>query len=161
EAPVLYQEGADGLRTTVAGRYLLLEGGDVGFEVQGAYDTSRVLVIDPAISFASYLGGSGDDIAYGVAADAAGNSYVTGETASSNFPTQDGYDTSLGSNSDAFVSKVAAKGNQLIYSTYLGSSSGPDKGYGISVDPSGSAYLTGSAYSGFPITSGAYQTTTL
>src|SRR5262249_54351675 len=99
-----------------------------------------------------------EDKAYGIAVDAVGNSYVTGETLSSNFPTQDGYDPSANGGTDVFVSKLNARGNDVVYSTYLGGS-GDDKGYAIAVDPAGSAYVTGVTPSGFPTTDGAYKTT--
>ena len=53
----------------------------------GSYDPSQPLVIDPILSYSTYLGGSGDDQGDGIAVDAAGNAYVTGYTASTNFPT--------------------------------------------------------------------------
>lgn len=155
DAPVLYQDGAGG-RSPVAGRMVVRGPGEVGFEVTGAYDASKPLVLDPAISFATYLGGSGSDKAYGVAVDAAGNSYVVGQTSSNNFPTQDGYQTTGPFVPDAFVTKLNAAGDGLAYSTFLGGSL-TDGGYAIAVDPSGSAYVTGVAGSGFPTTAGAYQ----
>jgi hypothetical protein len=82
----------------------------VGFQATG-YDPSQPLTIDPVLSYGSYLGGSGTDQGYGVAVDAAGNLYLTGATASSNFPTTAG--PSYAGNTDAFVAKLNAAGNQL------------------------------------------------
>jgi hypothetical protein len=93
--------------------------------------------------------------------DASGNAYVTGFTASANFPTTPGaYQTTyLGSSANAFVTELNPSGSALVYSTYLGGSSG-DVGTGIALDASGNAYITGYTDStNFPTTPGAFQTT--
>jgi hypothetical protein len=84
EKPRIYQEVA-GRRREVAGGYALGPGPRVGFAV-GAYDTRRPLVIDPVLVYATYLGGSGNDVGYHIAVDAAGSAYVTGYTDSTDFP---------------------------------------------------------------------------
>jgi hypothetical protein len=111
-----------------------------------------------SLAYSTYLGGSGFDMCAGVALDATGSAYVTGLTASSNFPTTGGASqTAGGGSSDAFVSKIHANGSSLLYSTYLGGS-GPDWGRGITVDTSGQAYVTGSTESpNFPVVAGAFQ----
>ena len=94
------------------------------------------------ILYSTYLGGSGDDRGYGIALDAGNNVYVTGITASSNFPTASPYQPSIkGGFADCFVTKIGAAGN-LIYSTYVGGI-GNDNALGIAVDGSGAAYVTG------------------
>lgn len=75
-----------GRRRDISVRYTLTGADRVGFAV-GAYDPSQPLVIDPALGYSTYLGGSGYDAGYGVAVDRAGNTYVTGATTSANFPT--------------------------------------------------------------------------
>ena len=97
-----------------------------------------------ALVYSTYLGGSGDDHGIVIAVDASGNAYVTGHTASSNFPTTAGAYQAVygGGRYDAFVTKLNATGTALVYSTYLGGS-GEDDGYGIAVDASGNAYVTG------------------
>ena len=113
-----------------------------GFRI-ASYNPSYPLVIDPTLSYSTYLGGSGSDGGYGIAVDSAGNAYVTGSTRSSDFPTQNPYQgTFAGGDDDAFIAKLSASGNALVYATYLGGS-GSDKGQGISVDGSGNAYVTG------------------
>ena len=92
--------------------------------------------------------------------DGAGSAYVTGGTKSSDFPTTPGaFDTSYnGGNCDAFVVKLNPAGSGLAYATFLGGSGG-DYGYGIAVDGTGSAYVTGGTSStDFPTTPGAFDT---
>jgi hypothetical protein len=140
-APVIYQETA-GVRTTVAGGYVLEEPQQVSFAV-AAYDTSRPLVIDPVLVYSTYLGGSGGDEGRGIAVDNRGNAYVTGRTQSTNFPTVNAVQPAFGGgDNDAFVAKLSRNGSQLLYSTYLGGSEG-DFGTGIAADNRGNAYVTG------------------
>ena len=83
-----------------------------------------------ALGYSTYLGGSGDDDGDGIAVDGAGSAYVTGATASTNFPTTAGaFDTTYNGVRDAFVTKLDASGAALGYSTYLGGS-GDDRGLG-------------------------------
>ena len=84
-----------------------------------------------ALVYSTYLGGSDvDDGGYGIAVDGAGNAYVTGHTASTDFPTTAGaFDTTYNGGDDAFVTKLNPSGSALVYSTYLGGS-GDDDGYG-------------------------------
>ena len=137
----------------------------------GAYQTSfgggdgnafvtKLNASGTALVYSTYLGGNSSDVGYGIAVDGSGNAYVTGVTGSSNFPTTTGaYQTSLGGGyGNAFVTKLNASGTALVYSTYLGGNTS-DYGYGIAVDGSGNAYVTGvTASSNFPTTTGAYQT---
>ena len=113
-----------------------------------------------ALVYSTYLGGTGGDGGNGIAVDTSGNAYVTGSTTSTNFPTTPGaFQTSPGGGNDAFVTKLNPTGTALVYSTYLGGSN-DDIGYGIAVDTSGNAYVTGFTLStNFPTTPGAYQTT--
>jgi hypothetical protein len=113
-----------------------------------------------ALLYSTYLAGSDIEIGYGIALDASGNAYVTGQTYSTNFPTTAGaFQTTLNGVIDAFVTKLNAAGSSLIYSTYLGGS-GLETGYGVAVDSSGNAYVAGdTSSSNFPTTLGAFQTT--
>jgi hypothetical protein len=117
---------------------------------------AKLTATGSALSYSTYLGGSGSDRGYGIALDAAGNAYVTGQTPSSNFPVMSAFQgTYRGGTFDAFVTKVTVVG-ALGYSTYLGGA-GADVGRGIAVDSSGAAYITGSTMSdNFP-TFAAYQ----
>ncbi|HZC23952.1 MAG TPA: SBBP repeat-containing protein, partial [Candidatus Binatia bacterium] len=82
--PVAYQE-KNNTRESVDARFVVEANNKITFAV-GNYDRSRELVIDPSVTYATFLGGSADDEAYGIAVDGSGNAYVTGETASANFP---------------------------------------------------------------------------
>jgi hypothetical protein len=148
--PVAYQE-KDGQRQLVDASFRKSGANQVGFVV-GAYDHSRELVIDPTLSFASYLGGSADDEAYAIALDGSGDIYVTGETNSPTFGGQ-----SAGPNFDVFVSEFDTTASSLVY-TSIFSGTGDCSGNAIAVDASNDAYIGGSATSGFP-TTGGHQTT--
>jgi RHS repeat-associated protein len=155
QAPGLYQL-SNNTRQTVSGGYVLNADGTIGFQV-GTYDHSKPLYLDPVLSYSSYLGGSGDDYAYAVGVDQAGNTVIAGSTSSTNFPSATG--SFAGGASDGFVAKLNAAGNAIIYSTYLGGSA-VDQVNGLALDPAGDAYLVGTTSStNFPTTSGAYQTT--
>jgi len=153
--PLAYQPSEGGKRWVTA-RYVLHSGNRVGWEVKD-YDRRSLLVIDPVLSYSTYLGGTGGDVAYGIAVDSAGNAYVTGSTASSNFPVRSAEQSTNAGGGDAFVAKLNPSGSGLIYSTYLGGN-GADSGEGIFVDTSGNAYVVGNTYStSFPVTSNAFQ----
>ncbi len=156
--PVTVAVGQDGVTRNVAARFRRVSASQYGFEV----DDRRAgdsLAIDPMITFVSYLGGSSYDEAQAVTIDAAGAIYITGRTASTNFPRSTGcFDTSLGGNFDAFVVKLDSNGTTLLYGTYLGSN-GSDAGHAIAVDSGGQAVVAGYGPNGFPVTAGAYDTT--
>ena len=119
----------------------------------GGEYTAFVAKLNPAGSalvYSTYLGGSGDDSGNGIAVDGSGNAYVTGTTASTDFPTMNPFQPAYGGDNDAFVAKLNPTGSALVYSTYLGGS-GYDEGYGIAVDNLGDAYVTGyTASTNFP-----------
>jgi hypothetical protein len=157
--PFVYEEVA-GRRRAIAGRYELVGGGAVGFRL-GRYDHGATVVIDPVLTFVTYLGGSGLDAAYAVATDAAGNVYVTGETQSSGFPSAGAVQGRWAGSRDVFVTKLDPAGATALYSTFLGGS-GSDSGRGIAVDGSGNASVTGTTYStNFPVTPGGLRTSKL
>jgi hypothetical protein len=167
QAPVVYQQ-VDEVRVQVAGAYVVKHQ-EVSFAL-GTYDASRPLVIDPVILYSTFLGGRGTDAGNSVAVDAAGNAYVTGSTASPDFPTSpdafqrtpDGGDCGFHFSvpcPDVFVSKLNPSGTALLYSTFLGGS-GADVGNSIAVDAAANAYITGFTTSpNFPTSEGAVQST--
>ena len=170
--PVIYQTIA-GKKKRIAGRYKL-SGSRVQFAL-GKYDHKRDLVIDPVLSYLTYLGGtSTDEIGFttysasgnptqGIAVDAAGDVYVTGYTQSPDFPVQNALQSvNTTTAPTGFVAKLNPAGSQLIYSTYIGGSAFHDntttRSYAIAVDSSGSAYITGyTTANQFPTTGGAYE----
>jgi hypothetical protein len=158
--PIIYQEEENG-RLEIAGNYVLKGKNEAGFEVGfevGAYDTSRPLVIDPTLSYSTYLGGTGLDSSTDMIVDSAGNAYLTGQTSSTTFPTLNPFQGTYGLGpNDAFVTKLNSSGNGLIYSTFLGGS-GDDIGNSIAIDPTGNVYVIGQTSSAnFSTTLNAYQ----
>jgi YVTN family beta-propeller protein len=128
--------------------------------MQGFFET-YVAKLNPsgtALEYASYLGGDGGELTYDLAVDEAGHAFVTGYTRSPNFPITPGaYKTSISGLTDAFVIKVNLTGTDLEYSTYIGGNY-LEWGYGLAIDESGSAYVSGLTTSGdFPTTPGAFQ----
>jgi hypothetical protein len=110
-----------------------------------------------ALVYSTYLGGIGEDYGSSIAVDASRDVYVTGYTTSSNFPTEKPLQPSLAGFDDAFITKINASGTALVYSTYLGGDQSLQPtiasiGYGIAVDASRNAYVTGfTTSSNFPI----------
>ena len=151
--PQAYQI-VDGKRRDIAADFVL-SGASARFRL-GAYDRRQPLVIDPFVVFASYLGGSGNDIGESVAVDAAGNIYVSGTTSSTNFPVTTGQPPIRNPGNPtnmAFVVKLSSDGTKILYSTLIAGASGAV----MVLDASGNAYLAGSGTP--PTTPGAYQTT--
>lgn len=143
QKPVIYQY-VNGERHVLSGEYVV-EGSRVRFKVP-SYDHSQPLIIDPVLSYSTYLGGRDFDYGDSIAVDSNGNAYLTGLI----YAGERGH-------GDAFVAKLNRDGSQLLYSTYLGGS-GQDLGHGIAVDARGNAYVTGYTRSqDFPTTRGAAQ----
>ena len=157
--PLVYQ--MDGQkRQQVEGHYVLRGTDEVAFAV-ASYDVRQPLVIDPVLVYSTYLGGSASDSATAIAVDGNGNAYVTGSTASSDFPTVGNppLQSTLSNTQDAFVAKLSADGSTLLYSTYLGGAKGQQGATAIAIDTSGAAYVAGyTSSSDFPVTHGAFQT---
>lgn len=158
DTPYAYQK-IDGAEKAVTMKYALekrAEDGAVsfGFEI-GSYDATRTLVLDPASPvYCGYIGGVSSETAYGITVDSEGCAYITGFTDSwTGFPLKVGPDLSLNGLHDAFVAKVDALGEDLIYCGVIGGH-GEDFGYSIAVDEQGYAYVTGktsSDHNSFPV----------
>ena len=149
-----------------------------GGEVSDAF-VAKLNATGNALIYSTFLGGSGRDQGLGIAVDSVGSAYVTGSTASPNFPVANAFQPTIRAAppypSDAFVTKLNPTGSALVYSTYLGSGiddpgAGPDSGRDIAIDSSGNAYIvgitkltvnsaTGAVFNNFPTTPGAFRTT--
>src|ERR1019366_1824002 len=143
--PVVYQMDGD-KKIAVAGAFTVAHN-RIGFKL-GSYNRSKPLIIDPVLSYATYLGGSATDYPQGIAYDSQGSAYVVGSTASTNFPVQNPYQPNpygtkiqtnggYGFDTTAFVTKFSPDGSSLVYSTYLGGSSkssSSDAAYAVAVD---------------------------
>ena len=130
-----------------------------GGGILGNYDAYLLKINANAttILYASYIGGAGDDQAYGLAVDNAGNSYITGFTNSDNFQVLNAYQSIRAGNFDAFLTKIRANGT-IEYSTYLGGVSN-DGGAEVVLNSANEPYVAGgSGSSDFPVTGSAFQT---
>jgi hypothetical protein len=156
QKPVVYQD-VNGRRRLVAANYAVSADQRVGFAL-GPYDTTKALTIDPILNYSTYLGGSASgDTAYGVGVDSLGDAYVAGQTFSLTFPTTsaNAYDSAPPSGTAGsgavFVTELDPTGATQLYSSYLGGNGG-ELAYGIAVDSSGLAYVTGQTFStNFPV----------
>lgn len=112
-----------------------------------------------AFEYATYLGGSFDDSAHGIAVDASGNAFVTGYTRSADFPvTRTAYKTAKGVSEDGFVTKLNAQGTAVVYSTFLGANALTFPA-GIALDLNGNAYIAGHTLAtDLPLTPGRIAT---
>jgi len=128
--PVAYQE-KDGNRENVEVAFDVKDHQQVGLQL-GSYDSSRELVIDPSLSYATYLGGSGEDEVFGIALDGSSDIFVAGQMASINFPAHSGTVSNIG-NFDAFVTRVKAGGGSIDFTTVMGGSQA-DSALGIAVN---------------------------
>jgi uncharacterized protein (TIGR03437 family) len=114
-----------------------------------------------ALTYSTYLGGSGEDTPGGIAVDGHGNAWVAGFTRSPNFPTANPVRGSCPEPcADIFLTQVNPSGSALVFSTFLGGS-GEDRGRAIALDTLGAAHVAGdTASSNFPATDGAFQVRT-
>lgn len=159
--PVAYQEAA-GLRQEIAANYIERGPGVVGIQL-GPYDSTLPLVIDPVLVYSTYLGGSGNDHGFAIAADSSGDAFVTGTTSSADFPVMGAIQT-FSAPTSVFVTKLNPTGTApLVFSTFLG---GPgttgSSGNGIALDSASppNIYVAGTTDSAtFPHTASAFQLT--
>jgi hypothetical protein len=133
------------------------------YDSSGLPDDAFVLGLNASgtgVTYASYLGGSGQDWGNAIAIDSAGHVFTTGSTGSRDFPIQNDFQGTLTSGENAFVAEFdpsAATGfSSLIYSGYLGGTSNDTVGCGIAMDGAGDAIVVGQAGPGFP-TVNAYE----
>ena len=111
ESPIVSYQVINGAKVPVQASYQFVGNNEVTFNI-GSYDPSYPLVIDPALVFATYLSGTYENEGLGITVDSSGNIYVTGTTASSNFPTTVGsYNQTFGGGQDVFVTKLNPDGS--------------------------------------------------
>jgi beta-propeller repeat-containing protein len=138
--PAVYQE-LNGNRQKIDSQYVLAENGEVSFKI-AAYDRARPLVIDPVLSYATFLGRSDTEVAESIDVDAEGNAYITGFTESLDFPTANAFQPESAGGQEIFVTKLNRDGSALIFSTFLGGDE-DDEGKDIAIDQDGNIWLTG------------------
>ncbi|HEY2930768.1 MAG TPA: amidohydrolase family protein [Acidobacteriota bacterium] len=139
KAPTVFQKGDN--ENLIPGRFRITGKNRFGFDI-GPYDVNKPLVIDPVLSFSTYLAGSAGATGLGIATDASGNIYVTGDASSADFPVRNPIQSAYGGSGDIFVAKFNPSGSELIYSTFIGGNSF-DTPFDIAVDSSGNACITG------------------
>lgn len=153
-APIAWQDRS-GAAVPIGVRYLVQPDGTIGFQL-APYDPTLPLIIDPTLTYGTYLGALSNDIIHDIGLDTAGNLYVTGWTYNHNlggFP-----NTRKGSN-DAYVAKLNAAGTAWQWVTYLGGGQ-DDQGYGLAIAGNGTVWVTGHTNSAdFPVTANALQST--
>lgn len=169
--PVVYQPTADSpeQKTYRAGKWEVSRKRAARF-VLGPYDPRSPLVIDPVLTFSTYLGGSQGEQGKAIAVDSSQNVYVAGGTYSTDFPvTPNAFQKTCGSQQfpcsgedipreDGFVAKFAPDGSTLIYATYLGGTIGSTEIHGLAVDSAGNAYVTGpTGAADYPTTPNSFQ----
>jgi uncharacterized protein (TIGR03437 family) len=153
--PVLYQ-GDSNHRQPVAGKYRLDSEGRLGFEVND-YDRGKPLVIDPVISYSTFIGRSAAEGAARVVTDAAGNAYVTGFTMDTAFPVTAGAASAGLGAGNILLTKIDPTGATVLYSTFLGGAN-PEGALGLAIDRDGNIYLAGSTSSkDYPTTPGVVK----
>jgi len=142
--PLCYQK-IGGKKITLESSFIITKGNNYeiihGFAIKDIYNLHYDVVIDPQIIYSSYLGGSRDEMGYGIAVDINDNIYVTGTTSSLDFPNNNGFQQTYGGYEDAFVTKIDST-PAIVYSSYLGGN-GQDNGNGITIDVNGNVYVTG------------------
>src|SRR5262249_21342045 len=118
-----------------------------GQDIPVGTDDVFVFKLNPAgtaLDYSTYIGGTASDEATRIAVDSVGSAYITGYTASLDFPTVKPYQSALAglTGLDAFVTKLAPDGKSLVFSTYFGGAD-TDSGTGIGVDAGGAVYISG------------------
>jgi hypothetical protein len=157
QKPLIYQK-VRGERREIAGNYTIDGLHRVSFSVP-SYDRSAPLILDPVLDYATYLGGTADDAGWAIAVDGSGDSFIAGQTASTDFPTGTNGAVTAAPAANAgvsFIAELDPTGAKLLYSTYLAGSTSniAESAYGVAVDSSGKVYVTGSTFAtDFPTTS--------
>ena len=151
--PIAWQE-VNGQHGNVPVQYTLNNNGEISFVFPQGYDASLPLIIDPTLTYGTYLGNTGTDVGNAITTDADGNAYITGYSYCGNFPIINPIQQGKTSGRDVIISKISADGSTLLYSTCV-AGAGDDYGTGIALDSQGRIVVGGMTNStGFPIVSG-------
>ena len=142
--PTIYQVDTSGVRQPVEGEYSLVADNVVGFKVAN-YDASRELIIDPVLTFSTYLGGSNLDSVESIALGTDKSIYVAGTTYTPDFTPTTNLRSGAPANADVFITKISPLG-VLVYTTFIGGND-YDAAHGIAVDSTGAVYVAGETYS--------------
>ena len=152
QKPLLYQQ-VNGERRGVAGSYAIADNHRVTFSVP-SYDRNLPLVLDPVLNYSTYVGGTSDDNATGIAVDSNGDAFIAGISSSTDFPTtsngfiQQPLTANVSPAVAAFVAELNPAGNTLLYSSYIAGTTPGETAFGVAVDPTGKAvYVTGQTLS--------------
>ena len=149
QKPTIFQDGRQ-----LKGRFVWRGAKVAGFEVE-SYDKTRPLIIDPILTYSTFLGGQDGDAIYAAAEDAQGNLIVGGATLSPNFPTRNPVISTISGNVQAFIAKInptAGGGASLIWSTYIGGADDFSWVLGVAADAQGNVLATGTtAATSFPL----------
>jgi hypothetical protein len=161
-APISYQlDGLDSIPRS--GGYLLFDDNTFGFDIDDSYDPSLPLIIDPVVTFSSFLGGSLSDYGRAITVDDDSCMYIAGYVVSVDFPLASPFDSTyndtLTGHYDAFISKISGDGDELLFSTYLGGTEANDRIFDIAIDADRYVYVCGvTEASDFPVVN-AFQAT--
>lgn len=157
QAPAIAYSLSAGKKTPAKVEYAKLGTNEVGFHILN-HNANSTLVIDPVLRYSTMIGGTGFDAGEAIAVDSTNHAYITGVAGAADFPTTTGVFERTSSSPVAFVSKFAFDGSSLIYSTFIGGTSGRTVSFGIKVNSAGNAYITGfTEAQDFPTTAGSFQ----
>jgi hypothetical protein len=153
QKPIIYQQ-VKGERREVAGRYIIVNNHRITFSVPN-YDRREPLILDPVLNYSTYVGGTSNDNALGIALDGNGDAFIVGASSSTDFPTTANafspqpLASNVGGAIAAFVAELNPAGNTLLYSSYIAGSTTPGEiAFGVAADPTGKAvYVTGQTFS--------------
>jgi hypothetical protein len=152
QKPVIYQQ-VKGERREVAGGYVIAGNHRITFSVPN-YDRREPLILDPVLNYSTYVGGTSNDNATGIALDSNGDAFIAGISSSTDFPTTANafmpqpLASNVGGAVAAFVAELNPAGNTLLYSSYIAGSTPGEFAFGVAADPTGKAvYVTGQTFS--------------
>jgi hypothetical protein len=148
QKPVIYQQ-VKGERVEVAGRYVIAGNHRITFSVPD-YNRREPLILDPVLNYSTYVGGTSNDNATGIALDSNGDAFIVGISSSTDFPTTANafmpqpLASNVGGAFAAFVAELNPAGTTLLYSSYIAGSTPGEFAFGVAADPTGKAvYVTG------------------